>query len=423
MRRMIHSDDDFRDRVEDAANAEASTDGEEKQGMRKGPWTAAEDALLIEYVNKYGEGNWNSVQKNCGLTRCGKSCRLRWANHLRPNLKKGAFSEGEEQFIVELHAKLGNKWARMASLLPGRTDNEIKNFWNTRVKRRQRAGLPLYPPELEEEASLHHLNQNHQYHAPPPLLSSSDKLHKLTGQLSNYDSADTTHGRSNQCHQNMGFPLLSSVSAYGFQYSGGTMTDISSTQSETPPSSYSTTNGVRGLMGGSTIAPGIDYYDVAPLSPSTEGNSGLLDAVLLESQDLSRRDSRKSKTNDSDAGRKLSMKRKRNADEEDKDIEQLQSDGKNGEFPRDDLSSQLSTEKKAVALDDPLDGMSSMDDDLISLLNNFPSEMPVPDWYRKGERHALELENQQDTSLGRPDQQLAWTLGGTCWNDLPSTCT
>ncbi|KAK2354253.1 transcription factor MYB33 [Trifolium repens] len=116
--------------------------------MKKGPWTSAEDDILANYVKKNGEGNWNAVHKHTGLLRCGKSCRLRWANHLRPNLKKGTFTAGEEQLICELHAKMGNKWARMASFLPGRTDNEIKNYWNTRIKRRNRAGLPLYPPEV-----------------------------------------------------------------------------------------------------------------------------------------------------------------------------------------------------------------------------------------------------------------------------------
>lgn len=83
--------------------------------LKKGPWTSAEDALLVEYVKKHGEGNWNAVQKHSGLSRCGKSCRLRWANHLRPNLKKGAFTADEERLIIELHAKMGNKWARMAA--------------------------------------------------------------------------------------------------------------------------------------------------------------------------------------------------------------------------------------------------------------------------------------------------------------------
>ncbi|KAF5744995.1 MYB family protein [Tripterygium wilfordii] len=116
--------------------------------LKKGPWTSAEDAILVAYVNKHGEGNWNAVQKHSGLSRCGKSCRLRWANHLRPDLKKGAFTPDEERHIIELHAKIGNKWARMAAELPGRTDNEIKNFWNTRIKRLQRAGLPIYPDDV-----------------------------------------------------------------------------------------------------------------------------------------------------------------------------------------------------------------------------------------------------------------------------------
>ena len=95
---------------------EASTERNIMMGgtLKKGPWTSAEDAILVDYVNKHGEGNWNAVQKHSGLSRCGKSCRLRWANHLRPDLKKGAFTPEEERRIIELHAKMGNKWARMA---------------------------------------------------------------------------------------------------------------------------------------------------------------------------------------------------------------------------------------------------------------------------------------------------------------------
>ncbi|CAI0379742.1 unnamed protein product [Linum tenue] len=143
--------------------------GGRERPLKKGPWTAEEDAILLEYVRKHGEGNWNAVQRNSGLNRCGKSCRLRWANHLRPNLKKGSFTHEEERLIIELHAKMGNKWARMANLLPGRTDNEIKNYWNTRIKRHQRQGLPLYPPNIQTQQQQHfqhdllHHNQHHQY--------------------------------------------------------------------------------------------------------------------------------------------------------------------------------------------------------------------------------------------------------------------
>ncbi|TMW84950.1 hypothetical protein EJD97_024079 [Solanum chilense] len=139
--------------------------GGTRQALKKGPWTAGEDAILMDYVKKHGEGNWNAVQRNSGLMRCGKSCRLRWANHLRPHLKKGAFTPEEERIIIDLHAKLGNKWARMAAQLPGRTDNEIKNYWNTRLKRRQRAGLPIYPQELQ--------SQNQQENNQPQSLISS----------------------------------------------------------------------------------------------------------------------------------------------------------------------------------------------------------------------------------------------------------
>ncbi|KAL9264189.1 Transcription factor MYB97-like protein [Drosera capensis] len=121
--------------------------------LKKGPWSAAEDAILIDYVKKHGEGNWNAVMRNTSLMRCGKSCRLRWANHLRPNLRKGAFSAEEEKVIVELHSKLGNKWARISAHLPGRTDNEVKNYWNTRLKRRLRQGIPLYPHCLQHNPS------------------------------------------------------------------------------------------------------------------------------------------------------------------------------------------------------------------------------------------------------------------------------
>jgi myb proto-oncogene protein len=107
---------------QDLASIEEACAGESFEGgghLKKGPWTSAEDAILVEYVKKHGEGNWNAVQKHSGLSRCGKSCRLRWANHLRPDLRKGAFTPEEERRIIELHARMGNKWARMAAEVYG----------------------------------------------------------------------------------------------------------------------------------------------------------------------------------------------------------------------------------------------------------------------------------------------------------------
>ncbi|GMJ14652.1 MYB-like 102, A. THALIANA MYB 4 [Hibiscus trionum] len=107
----------------------------DKNVLKKGPWTPEEDQKLIDYIQKHGYGNWRTLPKNAGLQRCGKSCRLRWTNYLRPDIKRGRFSFEEEEVIIQLHSILGNKWSAIAARLPGRTDNEIKNYWNTHIRK------------------------------------------------------------------------------------------------------------------------------------------------------------------------------------------------------------------------------------------------------------------------------------------------
>lgn len=108
----------------------------EKDHTNKGAWTKEEDQKLISYIKSHGEGCWRSLPASAGLLRCGKSCRLRWINYLRPDLKRGNFTLEEDDLIIKLHSLLGNKWSLIATRLPGRTDNEIKNYWNTHVKRK-----------------------------------------------------------------------------------------------------------------------------------------------------------------------------------------------------------------------------------------------------------------------------------------------
>ncbi|CAK7341451.1 unnamed protein product [Dovyalis caffra] len=139
-----------------------------KVGIKKGPWTPEEDELLANYVKKEGEGRWRTLPKRAGLLRCGKSCRLRWMNYLRPSVKRGRIAPDEEDLILRLHRLLGNRWSLIAGRIPGRTDNEIKNYWNTCLSKKligqgidPRTHKPLNPiPNSSEIANAPIQNSN-----------------------------------------------------------------------------------------------------------------------------------------------------------------------------------------------------------------------------------------------------------------------
>ncbi|KAJ1282804.1 hypothetical protein BS78_03G079800 [Paspalum vaginatum] len=163
---------------------------EEAMELRRGPWTLEEDNLLMNYIACHGEGRWNLLARCSGLKRTGKSCRLRWLNYLKPDIKRGNLTPEEQLLILELHSKWGNRWSRIAQHLPGRTDNEIKNYWRTRVQKQARqlrvdansavfrdAVRCYWMPRLLEKMAATSSAQAHHGELPlpppPPLLPSS----------------------------------------------------------------------------------------------------------------------------------------------------------------------------------------------------------------------------------------------------------
>ncbi|CAN6185060.1 unnamed protein product [Urochloa humidicola] len=172
-----------------------------KKKLRRGLWSPEEDEKLMNHIAKYGHGCWSSVPKLAGLERCGKSCRLRWINYLRPDLKRGAFSQEEEDLIIHLHSMLGNKWSQIAAQLSGRTDNEVKNFWNSYIKKklRQRGIDPATHKPLAEstttttsrtavfsdaELILSSSSAAGQHHMPPPPVTAAAESYVYSRSLS-----------------------------------------------------------------------------------------------------------------------------------------------------------------------------------------------------------------------------------------------
>ncbi|KAH9718718.1 Myb domain-containing protein 93 [Citrus sinensis] len=288
----------------------------DESGLKKGPWTPDEDQKLVKYIQKHGHGSWRALPKLAGLNRCGKSCRLRWTNYLRPDIKRGKFSQEEEQTILNLHSILGNKWSAIAGHLPGRTDNEIKNFWNTHLKKkliqmgfdpmthRPRTDVFSSLPHLIALANLKELMENHTWEEQAVRLqaemtklqylqyllqpSSSNSLNNSSSSaFTDIDSINLFNSLSSSTQWDMGSASLQNLSNPSVSFSH--MPDLQVPCSyQTPLNKNSTDNTVHGaefpvLSQGESFSPKSPWQQLAAASSSTPSPPSMVPPPLTES--------------------------------------------------------------------------------------------------------------------------------------------
>ncbi|XP_020597797.1 transcription factor RAX3-like [Phalaenopsis equestris] len=263
----------------------------DKANVKKGPWSPEEDAKLKSYIEKHGTGgNWIALPQKIGMKRCGKSCRLRWLNYLRPNLKHGGFTEEEDNIICSLYVTVGSRWSLIASHLPGRTDNDIKNHWNTRLKKKllgksrkdhhQHHTRPkqLEPKKLEQT--------NNEFYWPEPSLPSN--YHETDNQASFKKLLMKLEGRISTDEAEI--PPL--INAHDQNYIYGN-TKASLMASSTHLSSFNecfSTN-LNDIFGSNEVKlEGFDSYSLYGMTSMAEGITGLLgtpEAANWSSTDVS----------------------------------------------------------------------------------------------------------------------------------------
>ncbi|MED6161071.1 hypothetical protein PIB30_057341 [Stylosanthes scabra] len=309
--------------------------------------------MLIEHVNKYGEGNWSLVRKNSQLMRCGKSCRLRWSNHLRPDLKKGAFSDEEEKIVVDLHAKFGNKWALIASKLPGRSDNDIKNFWNSRMKKQLKVSVPKNPPKMViQEPERQHFSSS----PPPP---------------SSFHSVLASCYPQNNLTVEPPPPIISAPNP---------------PQIHNQNSSFSYTNSSASCV--LPLAPMSPYYRASTRSTYCKKNSGLLNDVVMEGNSLHGKGKSKMVENETIA---IAGK---------EEIVEGCETRKNPTSPQ-----MIPTGKNNHGA-----SMPQLDDELIRFLKDYPLYSPVEKWYPE-----VGFETQVHDEGFTIDVDQDWDIGNI-WN-------
>ncbi|KAG8096217.1 hypothetical protein GUJ93_ZPchr0013g34701 [Zizania palustris] len=243
--------------------------------LRRGPWTVEEDLLLANYIAAHGEGRWNSLARSAGLKRTGKSCRLRWLNYLRPDLRRGNITPQEQLLILELHSRWGNRWSKIAQHLPGRTDNEIKNYWRTRVQK--------HAKQLKCDVNSKQFKDVMRYLWMPRLVeriqaaassSSSMVAGKLGGSEGLYESPELP--AADACWP----PSEYYCAAADGQLHGTAFPELSSTTADS--SSPSTDSGAGAQPSWPMLADGADWFSTTACDASSAAAAAMRDVELAQ---------------------------------------------------------------------------------------------------------------------------------------------
>uniref|UniRef100_A0A0E0N1V0 Uncharacterized protein n=1 Tax=Oryza rufipogon TaxID=4529 RepID=A0A0E0N1V0_ORYRU len=257
----------------------------DKASVKRGPWSEEEDAILRSFVERFGNaGNWIALPHKAGLKRCGKSCRLRWLNYLRPAIRHGGFTDEEDNLILSLYGEMGSKWSVIASKLPGRTDNDVKNYWNTKLKKRYLAAAATEattpPPPAAGDNDNNPTTQASSQPAPPtppaPLVNLDAA--GLDGAVGDNDEL-LLHKSEQLYAELMGLieqQQYSTITAAAVDAATTTTSWSSPSTGTTSPTASSSTDGSSSSS--NLPWPAVDVHDstmMPPLSESSGSSSGL----------------------------------------------------------------------------------------------------------------------------------------------------